>query len=232
MSPYRSVGNSSLIHPAGFPGTRKEAEIMRANRLNKHIRNIGKSQELLYPKSTRKGCSTSSVLEKTLYVDTENSPKTSNDQSNSNVKNLPETVETVLEEPEMEEKKPKAIPELQAEETLSIGRGIKKMKADELEKNNSGCDLSPLVPPPPKKPSDSWLFRNRSSASSKIPSRRYLVHSPKKDLEENSTSVTKWETIVKTSYMHRDHIRYSEVSIPSFLWEIKKHNKAITLTHL
>ncbi|XP_010469391.1 PREDICTED: uncharacterized protein LOC104749449 [Camelina sativa] len=207
MSPYRSVGNSSPLHPAGFPGTRKEAEIMRANRLNKHIRNIAKSQELLYPKSTRQDCSTKSVMEKTLYVDTENSPKTSNDHGNSNVKNLPETIS---EEPEMEGKKPKAILELQAVETLSVSSAIKMGKADELEKNNSSCDLSPLAPPPPKKPSDSWLLSNLPSLTSKIPSRRYLFHSKKKNMEENSTSVTKWETIVKTSYTHRDHIRYSE----------------------
>lgn len=214
MSPYRSAGNSSPLHHAGFPGTRKEAEIMRANRLNKHIRNISKSQEVLYPKSTRLNCSTSSVMEKTLYVDTENCPKTSNDQGNSDVKILTGTVETISEEPEM------------AAETRSINSGIK------MEKNNSGFDLSPLTPPPPKKPSDSWLFRNLPSVSSKIPSRRYLFHPRNKGLEENSTSVTKWETIVKTSYMHRDHIRYSEVSISSFPWEIKKHNKAIMLTHL
>ncbi|EFH55740.1 hypothetical protein ARALYDRAFT_321137 [Arabidopsis lyrata subsp. lyrata] len=204
MSPYRSVGNSSPLHPAGFPGTRKEAEIMRANRLNKHIRNISKSQELLYPKSTKQACSTSSAMEKTLYVDTENSPKTSNDQGNSNVKNLPETIS---EEPEMEGKKPKAAHELKAVETLTISSGIKMVKADELEKNNSGCDLSP---PPPKKPSESWLFSNLPSVSSKIPSRRYLFHPQKKNVEENSISITKWETIVKTSYTHRDHIRYSE----------------------
>ncbi|KAG7569102.1 hypothetical protein ISN45_Aa04g018570 [Arabidopsis thaliana x Arabidopsis arenosa] len=207
MSPYRSVGNSSPLHTAGFPGTRKEAEILRANRLNKHIRNITKSQELLYPKSKKQDCSTSSAMEKTLYVDTENSPKTSNDQGNSNVKNLPETIS---EEPEMEGKKPKAAHELKAVETLSISSGIKMVKADELEKNNSGCDLSPLAPPPPKKPSESWLFSNLPSVSSKIPSRRYLYHPQKKNVKENSTSVTKWETIVKTSYTHRDHIRYSE----------------------
>ncbi|EOA29299.1 hypothetical protein CARUB_v10025577mg [Capsella rubella] len=206
MSPYRSVGNSSPLHP-GFPGTRKEAEIMRANRLNKHIRNITKSQELLYPKSTRKDCSTSSSIEKTLYVDTERSPKTSNDHGNSNVKNFPETIS---EEPEMEGEKPKPILELQAVETLSVSNGIKMAKADELEKTNSSCDLSPLAPPPPRKPSDSWLFSSLPSISSKIPSRRSLFHPQKKNIEENSTSVTKWETIVKTSYTHRDHIRYSE----------------------
>lgn len=231
MSPYRSVGNSSPLHPVGFPGTRKEAEIMRANRLNKHIRNITKSQELLYPKSTRKDCSTSSALEKTLYVvDTENSPNTSNDHGNSYVKNLPETIS---EEPEMEGKKLKAILGLQVVKTINSSSGIKIAKADELEKNNSGCDLSPLAPPPPKKPSDSWLFSNLPSVSSKIPSRRYPFHPPKKNVEENSTSVTKWETIVKTSYMHRDHIRYSEVSILNFLLQIRKHNKGnTTLTRL
>ncbi|CAH2059472.1 unnamed protein product [Thlaspi arvense] len=210
MSPYRSVGSCSPLHPAGFPGTRKEAEIMRANRLNKHIRNTRKSQDLLYPKSTRLDCSTSSVMEKTLYVDTENSPKTSNDEGNPHVKILLETMETISEEPETAGNKPKAILELEDVDTLNISSGIKKMEADELEKNNSGCALSHLAPPPPKKPSDSWLLRNLPSVSSKIPSRRYLFRPTKKDLEDNSTSLTKWETIVKTSCMHRDHIRYSE----------------------
>ncbi|VVB17605.1 unnamed protein product [Arabis nemorensis] len=210
MSPYRSVGNGSPLHPLGFPGTRKEAEIMRANRLNKHIRTISKSQDLLYPKSTRPDCSTSSVMEKTLYIDTENCPKNRNDQGNSDVKILPRIVETVPEEQEMAGNKPKAILEHQAVEALCTNSGIKMMEGDESKKNNSGCDLSPLTPPPPKKPSDSWLFRNLPSVSSKIPSRGYLFHPRKKDLEENSASVTKWETIVKTSYIHRDYIRYSE----------------------
>ena len=199
LSPYRSVGNSSPLHSAGFPGTRKEAEIMRANRLNKHIKNPKKSQDLLYPKSTRLDSSTSSVLGKTLHVDTDKTPKT------TNVKILPEKTS---EEPEMAGKKPKAV------DSLSISSGIKKMKADNLDKNN--CDRSPLALLTPKKPSESWLLRNLPSVSSKISSRRYLFHPQKKDLKENSTSVTKWETIVKTSCIHRDHIRYSEVSISNF----------------
>ncbi|CAN8316125.1 unnamed protein product [Cochlearia groenlandica] len=194
MSPYRSVGTCSPLHPAGFPGTRKEAEIMRANRLNKHIRITSKSQDLLlYPKSTRLDCSTSSVIEKTLYVDTQKCPKTKDDHGNSSVKILPETAESEM-----------------VVETPSSSIGIKKMKEDELENKNRGCKRAPLALPTPKKPSDSWLFRNLPSLSSKISSRRYLLHPSKKDLEENSTSVTKWETIVKTSCMNRDYIRYSE----------------------
>ncbi|CAH8389350.1 unnamed protein product [Eruca vesicaria subsp. sativa] len=194
LSPYRSVGNCSPLHSAGFPETRKEAEIMRANRLNKHIKNPKKSHDLLYPKSTRLDCCTSSVMEKTLYVDKDKTPNT------SNVKISPDTTS----------KKPKAVLEHQAVESLSISCGIKKMNADGLEKNNSGCDMSPLALPTPKKPSESWLLRNLPSVSSKISSRRYLFHPNKKDLKENSTSETKWETIVKTSCIHRDHIRYSE----------------------
>ncbi|CAN7104053.1 unnamed protein product [Brassica rapa subsp. narinosa] len=209
LSPYRSVGNSSPLHSAGFPGTRKEAEIMRANRLNKHIRNPKKSHDLLYPKSTRLDSSTSSVMEKTLHVDTDKNPKT------SNVKILPETTS----------EKPKAVLEHQAVESLSISSAIKKMKAGDLDKNKSGCDLSPHDLPTPKKPSESWLLRNLPSVSSKISSRRYLFHPQKKDLKENSTSVTKWETIVKTSCIHRDHIRYSEVSFSSFPLRDKETHK-------
>lgn len=204
MSPFRSTGNSSPYHPACFRETRKETENLRANRLNKHIRNISRSQELLYPISNG---STSSVLEKTVYVDTENSP-VMNDQHNSNVMISTEGADNAG-------KKPYANLDLEAFENISIRSG-KMVNGDELEKINSDPDRSPLAPPSPKKPSESWLFHNLPSATSQIPSRRYPFLPQKQDLKENSRSVTKWETIVKTSYMHRDHIRYSEVSISCF----------------
>ncbi|CAH2034278.1 unnamed protein product [Thlaspi arvense] len=190
ISPYRSAGNSSSpFHPACFPDTRKETESLRANRLNKHIRNISRSEELLCPKSN--GSSSSSLLEKTVYVDTENSP-TTNDQQNSNVVITPR-------EADMAGNKPDANLDREA-----------IVKGDELGEINSGPDRCRLAPPSPKKPSESWLLHNMPSATSEITSRRYPFRPQKQDLEENSKNVTKWETIVKTSNMHRDHIRYSE----------------------
>ncbi|KAG7593271.1 hypothetical protein ISN45_Aa01g020790 [Arabidopsis thaliana x Arabidopsis arenosa] len=199
MSPFRSTGNSSPFHPAGFPETRKETENLRANRLSKHTRNISRtSQELLYPKSNG---STSSRLEKTVYVDTENFPM-SNDQHNSNVMVFPEEADM--------ERKPDANPDLEAFENISIRSG-EMVKGNELVEISNGLDQSLLAPPSPKRPSESWLCHNLPSVTSKIPSRRYHPFNPQKqDLTENYRNVTKWETIVKTSYMHRDHIRYSE----------------------
>ncbi|KAJ0232136.1 hypothetical protein HA466_0293410 [Hirschfeldia incana] len=169
MSPFR---NGSPFHP----DTRKETESLRANRLNKHIRNISRStQELLCPKGN---ASASSLLEKTVYVDTEDSPKTN-----------------IMIFPEEEEKKPDTNIELEK---------LGKLK-------NSPGRSPTLGPPSPKKPSESWLLHNLPSVvSSPSPSRRYTFNPQKQSFYEASRSVTKWETIVKTSYMHRDHIRYSE----------------------
>ncbi|XP_010499440.1 PREDICTED: uncharacterized protein LOC104776958 [Camelina sativa] len=198
MSPFRSTGNSSPFHPVGFPETRKETENLRANRLSKHTRNISLSQELLHRKSNG---SISSLLEKTVYVDTENDPMTE-DQYNSNAMTSPEEADMG--------NKPEANHDLEAFENISIRSG-EMVKGDELEKINSGSDWSLLAPPSPKKPSESWLCHNLPSvAASQIHSRRYSFNIQKQDLTENYRNVTKWETIVKTSYMHRDHSRYSE----------------------
>uniref|UniRef100_A0A1J3D4Q3 Uncharacterized protein n=1 Tax=Noccaea caerulescens TaxID=107243 RepID=A0A1J3D4Q3_NOCCA len=188
MSPFRSNGNS-------FAETRKETENLRANRLNRHIRNISTSQELLYPKTSNG--STSSLLEKTVYVDTESFPMT-NDAIIS------------TEEEDKAEEKPDASLALVAFENMSMVDGDGD---DELGKINNGPDQSRLAPPSPRKPSESWLLHNLPSVNShNIPSRRYHPFLPqKKDPREHSRNVvTKWETIVKTSYMHTDHFRYSE----------------------
>lgn len=163
MSPFRTA-NATCFHD-----TRKETENLRANRLNKHIRNISSSQELLYSKDNG---STSSLLEKAVYVDIEEAEK----KQDTNL-------------------------ELEDFENISI---------------KSGKDRSPLAPPSPKKPSESWLWHNLPSVTSQIPSRRYPFHPQKESLNGNTRNVSKWETIVKTSYMHRDHIRFSEVSIVVF----------------
>ncbi|KAF3508131.1 hypothetical protein F2Q69_00008293 [Brassica cretica] len=157
MSPFRTANATC------FPDTRKETENLRANRLNKHIRNISSSQELLYSKDNG---STSSLLEKAVYVDIEEAEK----KQDTNL-------------------------ELEDFENISI---------------KSGKDRSPLAPPSPKKPSESWLWHNLPSVTSQIPSRGYPFHPQKESLNGNTRNVSKWETIVKTSYMHRDHIRFSQ----------------------
>ncbi|CAN0853464.1 hypothetical protein LINGRAHAP2_LOCUS5639 [Linum grandiflorum] len=68
---------------------------------------------------------------------------------------------------------------------------------------------SPL--PLPKTPSESWLWRT-------LPVRNSVDRDTSfqsKWLDSKSSS--KWETMVKSSYMHHDHVRYSEELIPQHL---------------
>ncbi|XP_068321610.1 uncharacterized protein [Pyrus communis] len=71
-----------------------------------------------------------------------------------------------------------------------------------------------LLPPPlPRSPSESWLWSTLSSISS----RNSFSHAHTKRLElETSSMSTKWETIVKTSNLRHDHMRYSEELITHF----------------
>ncbi|KAK2995988.1 hypothetical protein RJ640_017352 [Escallonia rubra] len=73
---------------------------------------------------------------------------------------------------------------------------------------------SPLPPPLPKSPSESWLWRTLPSVSLRNPFSHShpgnQLHS-KKHGQKTSTNDTKWETIVKTSNLRHDHVRYSEV---------------------
>nr|GEX53471.1 hypothetical protein [Tanacetum cinerariifolium] len=63
---------------------------------------------------------------------------------------------------------------------------------------------APQVPPLPKSPSESWLWRKMTLRS---PFLKKLQQAP---IEKSSKSGPKWETIVKTSNVHHDHVRYSE----------------------
>ncbi|TKY71847.1 hypothetical protein E2542_SST00580 [Spatholobus suberectus] len=87
--------------------------------------------------------------------------------------------------------------------------------------NDSGKDsaeyaVSPLPPPLPKSPSESWLWRALPLVSVK----NSFLHSSQgtqsqaKRHDSNTTSGNlKWETIVKTSNLHLDHVRYSQVTL-------------------
>lgn len=85
------------------------------------------------------------------------------------------------------------------------------LKANEMSVNDSFVP-SPLPPPLPKSPSESWLWRTIPSVSMKNPISHMNLGLLTKKLEsKKSANNTKWETIVKTSKLHHDHVRYSEV---------------------
>ncbi|KAK1378593.1 Protein translocase subunit SecA like [Heracleum sosnowskyi] len=66
---------------------------------------------------------------------------------------------------------------------------------------------SPLPPPLPKSPSEPWLWRNLSYISLRNP---FSYGQPKKKNPKNSSTSSKWETIVKRSNISHDHKRYYE----------------------
>ncbi|KAK3206884.1 hypothetical protein Dsin_020930 [Dipteronia sinensis] len=78
---------------------------------------------------------------------------------------------------------------------------------------DNGFEQSPLPPPLPKTPSESWLWRTLPSVSSRNPFSLSNVGTRFNLRKQDATpplTDTKWETIVKTSYSHHDHSRYSE----------------------
>ncbi|KAK4440056.1 hypothetical protein Salat_0340500 [Sesamum alatum] len=87
---------------------------------------------------------------------------------------------------------------------------------------------SPLPPPLPKSPSESWLWRTLPSISLGNPfghsREKNHLHS-KKQGQKGSATDTKWETIVKTSNIRPDHVRYSEELIPHASRRQSKHGK-------
>eukprot|EP00257_Ricinus_communis_P023679 XP_015583729.1 uncharacterized protein LOC8258854 [Ricinus communis] len=78
--------------------------------------------------------------------------------------------------------------------------------------------VQPPIPPLlPKTPSESWLWRTLPSISSQNQSsnsyRNNSFLSKRQDTKTFSAT-TKWENIVKSSYLHHDHVRYSEELFP------------------
>ncbi|XP_061342721.1 uncharacterized protein LOC133288903 [Gastrolobium bilobum] len=69
--------------------------------------------------------------------------------------------------------------------------------------------VSLLPPPLPKSPSESWLWRALPLVSFKNSNHGTQSHAKRHDSNTTSGNI-KWETIVKTSNLHHDHVRYSQ----------------------
>lgn len=73
---------------------------------------------------------------------------------------------------------------------------------------------SPLNPPLPKSPSESWLSRKFPSVSPRnsvsYSSLNSKLQSRKQNANAHPTPGATWENIVKSSHLHHDHGRYSE----------------------
>ncbi|KAG8385435.1 hypothetical protein BUALT_Bualt03G0045000 [Buddleja alternifolia] len=81
---------------------------------------------------------------------------------------------------------------------------------------------SPLPPPLPKSPSESWLWRTMPLGNPFSQSRSTSPLRSRKQGQIGSITETKWETIVKTSNLRPDHVRYSEELIPHASYRQRK----------
>ncbi|XP_022724796.1 uncharacterized protein LOC111281333 [Durio zibethinus] len=112
---------------------------------------------------------------------------------------------------------------VRADANLTVNDDDDLRAADQEAK--AGSYYSPLPPPLPKTPSESWLWRALPSATSRNSfSQSYngTRFNPKKhEPKIPATDDTKWETIVKTSYLHHNHVRYSEELVTHFSQQSK-----------
>ncbi|KAL3522490.1 hypothetical protein ACH5RR_015324 [Cinchona calisaya] len=93
---------------------------------------------------------------------------------------------------------------------------VKNESEDHLD-TNAVTLQSPLAPPLPKSPSESWLWRTLPSINLRIPfshSHHGKHFHPKNMDQKSSAAAIKWETIVKSSKQCHDHSRYSEEHFP------------------
>ncbi|KAE8722999.1 Xylem bark cysteine peptidase 3 isoform 1 [Hibiscus syriacus] len=161
---------------------------------------------VLYQSTGQGSGSPSPAVEKTSYVDSVNSSDTKVLEESIAVKSSLEDIKglNVLDG--------KGISEYEIAGSVKSSRSSFSDKLDPGQNrglDHCRFDYSPLPPPLPKMPSESWLWRA-------LPSRNYRQSyngtrfKPKKQEPKTPATDAKWETIVKTSYLHHDHVRYSE----------------------
>ncbi|KAI3764896.1 hypothetical protein L2E82_14913 [Cichorium intybus] len=84
-----------------------------------------------------------------------------------------------------------------------IGKPTNVMPNDDKIEANGDLEV-PRVPPLPKSPSESWLWKKMSLRSP------FYKKVDRGSVEKSDKNGPKWETIVKTSNVGHDHVRYLE----------------------
>ncbi|EEF28419.1 conserved hypothetical protein [Ricinus communis] len=206
ISPHRNEAPQSPFRGRGSQGIPKQLENLKSNQFNSFNRGYSKSQELVSYNGIRRGSRPASpTVEKTLYVDTVNAAG------------------ILCSNSEMTEDLSK---ESMALVCISAAtEGNVNIESDQISKrDDTGSEktslvlVQPPIPPLlPKTPSESWLWRTLPSISSQNQSsnsyRNNSFLSKRQDTKTFSAT-TKWENIVKSSYLHHDHVRYSEELFP------------------
>lgn len=166
-------------------GDSREAENNQANRLSSHFRSHGNIEE------------NNSAVEKTLYIDTASTAK------------LPSSSHSCSPDDTGRIENQESSSTIGSSQDSDINTK-QIVVVDDVDSGNGGSVVCPLPPPLPKSPSESWLWRALPLVSMRNP----LLHSNLGAYSQSTTHDsynTKWETIVKTSNLHDDHVRYSQV---------------------
>lgn len=234
LSPFRR----SRAAAAGVSPCRSKPHSPFCGAENNHsgklkFQNIGhvNIQEML-SQEAKKG----STVEKTLYIDTASTVKLSSANSSSVYNSVVEDLDKKRGKPNLlsvkSSQQTKRLEALEGQDMLNSKvpgsadfsstltnmlhiRSQEDKAIEDLNINNrqivvaENSGLSPLPPPLPKSPSESWLWRALPLVSVK----NTFLHSNAKRQDSNTTcGNSKWETIVKTSNLHHDHVRYSQVT--------------------
>ncbi|CAN7118816.1 unnamed protein product [Brassica rapa subsp. narinosa] len=91
-----------------------------------------------------------------------------------------------------------------------IRRRRSSNRSGNLLKTSPKCTAAITTPPLPETPSRPWLRRTLLPPVSPRPYGVVLGQVGAKKLNQEIVESTKWETMVKTSYVHNDHVRYSQ----------------------
>ncbi|XP_075496607.1 uncharacterized protein LOC142533650 isoform X1 [Primulina tabacum] len=138
-------------------------------------------------------------------------------KSNAFKSSVPETLYPPMSMPGNLAVSDKDVRPLECTEVLSEANFCTKdehnQESDIQREFDSACLKSPLPPPLPKSPAESWLWRTLPSVSLGNPfssPRQTTQFLSKKQNLKSSNTDSKWETIVKNSYLRQNHVRYSE----------------------
>uniref|UniRef100_A0A5B7BZ72 DUF688 domain-containing protein n=1 Tax=Davidia involucrata TaxID=16924 RepID=A0A5B7BZ72_DAVIN len=86
-------------------------------------------------------------------------------------------------------------------------------EVENVENSHGSYSQFPLPPPLPKSPSESWLWRTLPSMSSRNPSSRSYLgtqSNPRNHAAKTASVDPRWETIVKTTKVQHQHLRFPE----------------------
>ncbi|PQP91649.1 uncharacterized protein Pyn_14441 [Prunus yedoensis var. nudiflora] len=229
ISPYRNEAPKSPFPGVGFLGIPREESVKANSKFNLHNKGGHKFQEVLsHQRSIQGPRSESPTIEKTLYVDTVNTAKLLCSNSSSlvtkeQVDSTGEDFDTLLKSRDTEETYTESsFLDIKCLTYLEGGGTLEHEVSDSIDDNlPSLSDLS-HVKGQVVAVKNSQLGTGQdiepfncsnSSANGKsgqiIKVDPGIVDASSVGFQDISTS-TKWETIVKTSNLRHDHVRYSE----------------------